>query len=392
MIKKKMVAGALTSVIAFGMIITPVSANSLQDQLAESNAKKTEAQFQVEVKQSTIADIETQLVRINEEVNRITGVIDALNGEIAVLEANIAKTQKELEVAETKRLEQEAAMDERVRTMYMYGNSSMLEFLFTATDFSDFVTKIDMSRYIIESDKEALKAIEETKRVIDEKKQSIEADRLKTVEKKTAQETALVEQRQVKAQKDQLLAENQALVEEYQRIVAAETSNAAGIEAQVRELMAQQGSAGGIGGGSTTGGSGTFVPSSGTYQWPLPGYGPRESDDYFGTRLHPIWGDYRTHYGVDMSAPGGTPLLAMGNGKVISAGYNGGYGNCVIIDLGNGLQAMYAHMSSFSVSPGETVNKGDVIGGVGSTGDSTGNHLHFGVLSGGSFVDPLGFF
>lgn len=394
MTKQKIVAGILAGTLTLAMFMSPISAATLQEQLAESNSKQAEAQLQVQMTQSTIAGIEEQLVAINNEMSRITGVIDGLNQEIVVLEGNIAKTQEELEIAEVKKVEQENAMNERVRTMYMYGNTSMLEFLFTANDFSDLVTKMDMSRYIIESDKDAVLALEKTKNSIEEKKQQIEADRLKTVEKKGQQEAALTQQQQVKAQKDELLSHNQALVAEYQAIVAAEASNAASIEAQVQAMIAQQSASNSfVGGGSTTGGSGTFAPSEGgAYQWPLPGYGPSASDDYFGTRLHPIWGDYRTHYGVDMSAPGGTPLLAMGNGRVISAGSNGGYGNCVILDLGNGLQAMYAHMSTIAVSVGETVNKGDSVGGVGSTGDSTGNHLHFGVLVNGTFVDPLGYF
>lgn len=386
MTRKRIITGMMGAIIFMGIAITPVNAASLTEQLAESNQKQAAAQYQIDMTQNTIAGIETEIGKANEEMNRINGVIDKINSEIAALEANIAKTQAELNIAEAKRQEQEEAMNERVRTMYMYGNSSMLEFLFTSSDFADFVTKVDMSRYIIESDKETLNALAETKKLIDEKKAKIEADRLQTVAKKTEQETALAQQVEVKAQKDSLLAQNQAIVAEAQAVVAAEAANAANIESQVRAMMAA------ASGGSTTNGSTTFVPSNGTYQWPCAGYYPSADDDFFGTRLHPIWGDYRTHYGVDLPAPSGTPILAMGNGSVMSAGWNGGYGNCVIVDLGNGVQAMYAHMSSFAVSAGQTVNKGDVVGYVGSTGDSTGAHLHFGVLSGGSFVDPLGYF
>ncbi len=385
MTKKHIVSGIVAMIVTLGMLISPVNAASLSEQLAESNKKQADAQYQIDMTQNTIAGIEAEIGKANQEMSRITGVIDNINAEIAVLEANIAKTQEELNIAEAKRKEQEEAMNERVRTMYMYGNGSMLEFLFTSSDFADFVTKVDMSRYIIESDKASLDALAETKKIIDEKKTKIEADRLQTVAKKTEQETALAQQQEIKAQKDSLIAQNQAVIAEYRAVVDAEAANAANIQAQIRQMMASAG-------GSTTGGATTFIPSNGTYQWPCPGYYPSADDDFFGTRLHPIWGDYRTHYGVDMAAPSGTPILAMGNGSVLSAGWNGGYGNCVIVDLGNGIQAMYAHMSGFAVSAGQTVNKGDVVGYVGSTGDSTGAHLHFGVLSGGSFVDPLGYF
>lgn len=385
MIKRKIITGVLAGIITLSVVIAPVDAASLSDQLAESNQKQAAAQYQVDMTQNTIAGIETEVGKANDEMSRINGVIDTLNGEIAGLEANIAKTQQELDVAEAKRLEQEAAMNERVRAMYMYGNGSMIEFLFTSTDFADFVTKVDMSRYIIESDKEALTALEETKKVIDEKKTSIESDRLKTVEKKTEQETALAQQQQIKAQKDELIAQNQAVVAEYQAIIDSEAADAANIESQIQSLLAQQSAANiAAGGGSSTGGNTSFVPS-GSYQWPCGG----SITSPFGPRTDPYTG---YHEGVDIGASTGTPISAMGNGQVISAGWNGGYGNCVIIDLRNGLQALYGHMSSISVSNGETVNQGDTLGLVGSTGNSTGPHLHFGVLSGGSFINPLGYF
>jgi len=384
MIKRRIVTALLTGIIALSVVIAPVNAASLSDQLAESNQKQADAQYQVDMTQNTIAGIETEIGKANDEMNRIGGVIDGLNGEIATLEANIVQTQQELDVAEAKRLEQEAAMNERVRAMYMYGNGSMLEFLFSSSDFADFVTKVDMSRYIVESDKEALTALEETKRIIDEKKKSIEADRLATVSKKTEQETALNQQQEVKAQKDQLLAQNQAILGEAQAKLDAESAEAANLQSQIQAMVAQENAANSGAGGSTTGGSTSFVPS-GSYQWPCGG--PITSP--FGPRTDPYTG---YHEGVDIGASTGTPVLAMGNAQVLSAGWNGGYGNCVIIDMGNGLQAYYGHLSAISVSAGQTVNEGDLLGAVGSTGNSTGPHLHFGVISGGGFVDPFGVF
>lgn len=381
MTKKRIISGILGAVIALGLVVSPVNAASLSEQLEESNQKQAATQYQIDMTQNTIAGIEVEVGKANDEMNRISGVIDGINGEIAVLEAKIAKTQEELNIAEAKRLEQENAMNERVRTMYMYGNGSMLEFLFTSSDFADFVTKVDMSRYIIESDKASLDALAETKRVIDEKKASIESDRLATVSKKSEQEAALVQQQQIKAQKDELIAQNQAIVAQAQAELDAEAAAATDLRSQIAALVAAQNAANG---GSSTGGSTTFVPS-GTYTWPCGG----EITSYFGPRTDPYTG---YHQGVDIGASTGTPVKAMGNAQVLSAGWNGGYGNCVVIALGNGMQAYYGHLSSISVSAGQTVNQGDIVGEVGSTGNSTGPHLHFGVISGGDFVDPFGIF
>ena len=405
--KHRIVSGIVTGSLVLAFLTAPVNAASLTEQLAQSNARQAAAKYQVDMTQNTINGIEEEISKVNEEVNRISGIIGAINAEIATIETNIAKKQEELKIAETKKLEQEAAMSDRVRAMYMYGNGSIMEFIFSASDFSDFITKLDMSRYIMTADKDSLNALEETKKVIDEKKLSIEADRLKTVEKKTEQEVVLTQQEQVLAQKDQLLAQNQATLEEYKAIEEAEAATSADIEGQLQAYYEQQraaaeqaaaensgsngstdGTAGGdtsnSGGGDTSGGSTAPPVYSSSYVWPCGG----DITSEFGWRTHTIYGDSRFHAGVDIGASSGTPVACAGNGTVISAGWNGGYGNCVIVDIGNGLSAVYAHLSAINVSSGETVAAGQTVGAVGSTGDSTGSHLHYEVRLYGSPVSP----
>jgi len=122
-------------------------------------------------------------------------------------------------------------------------------------------------------------------------------------------------------------------------------------------------------------------------QWPAPG----RLTSRFGNRVHPIYGDVRLHAGIDIGAPDGTPIVAADDGIVIVAGSSGGYGNLVVIAHGEGLSTAYAHQSSMAVSSGQSVRRGQVIGYVGNTGASTGNHLHFEVRRNGEPVDPLGY-
>ncbi|WP_296559968.1 M23 family metallopeptidase [uncultured Acetobacterium sp.] len=405
--KHKIVSGIVTGSLVLAFLTAPVNAASLTEQLAESNARQAAAKYQVDMTQNTINGIEEEISKVNEEVSRISGIVSAINAELAVIESNIAKKQEELKIAEAKKLEQEEAMSDRVRAMYMYGNGSIMEFIFSASDFSDFITKVDMSRYIMTADKGSLNALDETKKVIDEKKLSIEADRLKTVEKKTEQEIVLTQQEDVLAQKDQLLAQNQAALNEYKAIEEAEAATSADIEGQLQAYYEQQraaaeqaaaeqaaaqnsGGADNSGGGGDTpssggGGGSTAAPEySSSYVWPV--NGPITSE--FGWRIHPIWGGSRFHAGIDIGASTGTPVAVAGNGTVISAGWNGGYGNCVIVDIGNGLSVVYAHLSAMYVSSGETVSAGQSIGAVGSTGDSTGAHLHYEVRLYGSPISP----
>ena len=405
--KHRIVSGIVTGSLVLAFLTAPVNAASLTEQLAQSNARQAAAKYQVDMTQNTINGIEEEISKVNEEVDRISGVIGAINAEISAIEGNIAKKQEELKIAEAKKREQEEAMSDRVRAMYMYGNGSIMEFIFSASDFSDFITKLDMSRYIMTADKDSLNALEETKKVIDEKKLSIETDRLKTVEKKTEQEVILSQQEEVLAQKDQLLAQNQAALDEYKAIEEAEAATSADIEGQLQAYYEQQraaaeqaaaqnngstddpagsdGDASNNGGGDTSGGGSTAPPAySSSYVWPCGGSITSE----FGWRTHPIWGDSRFHAGVDIGASSGTPVACAGNGTVISAGWNGGYGNCVIVDIGNGLSAVYAHLSAINVSAGETVSAGQTVGAVGSTGDSTGSHLHYEVRLYGSPISP----
>jgi murein DD-endopeptidase MepM/ murein hydrolase activator NlpD len=225
------------------------------------------------------------------------------------------------------------------------------------------------------------------------------------VEKKTEQEVVLTQQEEVLAQKDQLLAQNQAALEEYKAIEEAEAATSADIEGQIQAYYEQQRAAaeqaaaensgnGGAtdgsegdttNGGDTSGGGSTAPPEySSSYVWPC--YGDITSP--FGWRIHPIWGDSRFHAGIDIGASTGTPVACAGNGTVISAGWNGGYGNCVIVDIGNGLSVVYAHLSAINVSSGETVSAGQTVGAVGSTGDSTGAHLHYEVRLYGTPINP----
>lgn len=138
------------------------------------------------------------------------------------------------------------------------------------------------------------------------------------------------------------------------------------------------------------GGGGTGTICLGVYIWPS-----NDSNDitsFFGTRVHPIYGDVRQHTGIDIGASYGTDVLAADGGTVINSGWSGGYGNCIIIDHGKGNKTLYAHMSKLLVSTGQTVAQGQTIGLVGSTGNSTGPHLHFETYVNGSRVDPLQYF
>ncbi len=172
------------------------------------------------------------------------------------------------------------------------------------------------------------------------------------------------------------ISTQEAAIREYEAMIAQENAEIAALEKAVAEerarLEAENAKA--------------RVYNGGMFAWPCPGY-TRISDEY-GNRIHPILGVQQFHNGLDMAAPGGTAILAAYDGDVVGAAYNNSMGNYIMIDHGSGLYTIYMHCSALYVSKGQTVTKGQKIAAVGSTGRSTGNHLHFSVRQSGSYVNP----
>jgi len=266
-------------------------------------------------------------------------------------------------------------MSARVVAMWRAGEPSYFEVVIEATSFDDFANRSQIVRSISEQDEEMLDGLAELRDQLESQRATLEAKEREAAALRTkiASETALVEQRTREARalavgvdRDRAKAER-----EYAQELAARRD----IEAMIR--AAQRGDSG------TVRYSGH---SDGRFMRPVNG---RLSSTY-GSRIHPITRTRRFHNGIDLAASSGTSIKAAGAGKVIFVGWKNAYGKTVIIDHGSGWSTMYGHCSSFSVSRGQTVSKGQTIARVGSTGWSTGPHLHWTVYKNGSAVNPLG--
>lgn len=352
--------------------------DELRAQLDASVQKIKDAQYEIDMTQDTLEGIEAEINKANKSIETIDAEISSLDSQIADLDARMAATKQQIAAAEEKRAKQEAELEERLRVMYMYGSEGYLEMLFSAESFSDFIARADMMKNVMQADRDTATALENTKKEIEAKNASLEADKASLQTTKETQVAAREEQENIKAQQDQLRAQNQALIDEKKQLIAAEEASAAQISAQMQQM--------GLNGYYQTG----------DYYWPLD---PSSDSSFaisspFAGRIHPITGEWSNHQGVDIAVSSGTPILAAGSGTIEVAGWYGGYGNCVVINMGedssgNRVATLYGHMSSVATSVGATVNKGDVIGYVGSTGNSTGPHLHYGWMLNGNFVDPL---
>ncbi|WP_195267835.1 M23 family metallopeptidase [Eubacterium sp. 1001713B170207_170306_E7] len=418
--KKKSVF-SLTLVLLFfvSTVLSPVYAESeeeLQKKKEEASQKKAEYEYQIDMKQDTAEGIENEINKAEEKIKTITEKVNSFDGQISEINANLEAKNQQLAGTQAKQAEQEKDLEERLRVMYMFGNEGYASVLFSSNSFTDFIAKADMIRLIAQADRNAVNALEATAKQVKVQQEEIKTVKGQLESLKQEQEIALASQNSIKEQEKQLLADNQHVMDELQAradaeqaIYAAADNSLAAIAAE-REAEAQrklqewrenQGGGNNSGGGSgdTGGSSGSTeeptpdpgpAPSVGLI-WPIASqYYPKEWDDMYGNRIHPITGVWTWHSGYDMAAPEGTSVFAPGDGIVTYAGWNGGYGKCVMVAVDGGT-VLFGHLSSIDVSEGQFVRQGEHVGGVGTTGNSTGNHLHLSFLVNNDYVDPLNY-
>lgn len=309
------------------------------------------------------------------------------NEEIELYDAMIS--DKSIEVDEAKALEdrQLEMYRDRVRAMEENGNYSLIAMLLNTSTVGDFLTAIDDIGEIMTSDRKLedayIAAREHTEKVraeYEEYREEITEIRDDLVEQQNQLQAELDEaDRLISDLYNDIEANAGILAELEANERAAETSVANMIAAIEKERQAAAAQA-----------AAAQVYSSGGFIWPVPSCTYITSR--FGTRVHPVDGTVKNHTGLDIGASSGAAINAADGGTVTTASVYGGYGNCVIIDHGNGYQTLYGHLSSFAVSAGQTVTQGQTIGYVGSTGVSTGPHCHFEVFAGGGRVDPEQFY
>ena len=414
--KKKSIF-SLTMVLLFfvSAVLSPVYAESeeeLQKKKAEASQKKAEYEYQIDMKQNTAEGIENEINKAEEKIKTITDKVNAFDGQISEINTNLEAKNEQLAGTQAKQAEQEKDLEERLRVMYMFGNEGYASVLFSSTSFTDFIAKADMIRLIAQADRNVVNALETTAKQVKTQQEEIKADKEQLESLKQEQEIALASQNDIREQEKQLLAENQHVINELQAKVEAEQAIYDAADDELARLAVQgeneigQGNVPGNTGENGEGNEGTGDNNGGGNENPVPDPGPAPSagliwpisseyhpvewDDMFGDRIHPVYGTWTWHSGCDMAAPGGTSVWSPGDGVVTFAGWNGGYGNCIMIAVDGGT-VLFGHLSSIDVSKGQSVRQGQHVGAVGTTGTSTGNHLHLSFLVNGNYVDPLSY-
>lgn len=401
-------AGFLAFVLVFGLVagvlpqlVEGASLSELEKQLKDLKAKKKDMDNQIKEIKGQLSDnlddmedIVAQKNTIDQEIFMLHEQVDNLNTQISTYVLLIADKQEELDEANARLTELNIKNKERIRSMEENGAISYWSVLFKANSFADLLDRLNMVEEIAAADQRRLKEISEAAKIVEDAKEVLETEKAALEESRqelAATETELEERR---AEADKLLAELIATGEEYERLLDEAEEKAKAIdddlddaqdaydEAEYQQwLSTSQPSSGG---GSSGGGGSSTVNG---IKWIIPCKYKRVSSAY-GWRIHPVYGTKKFHYGIDLAANKGTPIVATRAGKVTKATYDNSAGYYVTIDHGDGFVSRYLHMTHYIVKKGDYVAAGQTIGYVGSTGASTGPHLHFGLKYNGEHVNP----
>lgn len=413
-----MVVGIIASLFMYATGVSAVTVTEMesqrdeaQKQLDDLKSKKSQITAQQDELKEKISKLETESAgyedqkrALDEKVELTLQEIDNIKSQIATYDTLIEEKEMELQDARDNQADQLERYKARIRAMEENGNMSYYEILFSAKNFSELLNKISDMQEIMEYDnmvadqlQEAAEAVENAKVRLEETQAELEITKAELDEMRVQLEAdvdaAQAKIDQLKANIGQSEDEIKALEEDAARLeedITSKTQSVKELDSSIQAAIAA----------SKAAGTPTYTPpagsppsgakiGSGMFIWPTSSYTVTSN---YGYRIHPITGSHRLHAGVDIGAPTGTPIYAAADGVVVTSVYSNSYGNYILINHGGGIYTLYAHASALYVSAGAVVIQGQTIAAVGSTGNSTGPHLHFEVRVNGSTVNPLNYF
>lgn len=381
---------------SYALTFGDITSDAIKDKEDKINA----AEEQKKALENSLKELENKKVQLEKEKSNLSNYVKQLDAQLTEIElqiaelslqildkeAEIAETEKELQIAVETENAQYEAMKRRIQFMYEQGETNYLSLIFSADNFSDMLNKADYIEQLSAYDRQKLdeyvaitryvklcmSELELQKQILDQQKQGVIV-RQNEIESLIANKRVEIENYQSN------IATQQAAIEEYEEDLRFQNELISQLEAEVlaakKEILLENGIAVSYNGEKMT--------------WPCPSY-TRISSEY-GWRPHPTLGVTKFHNGVDMAAPKGSDILAAFSGEVVAATYNSTMGNYVLMNHGNGYYTIYMHASKLCVTPGEVIVEGEKIAEVGSTGRSTGPHLHFGVRKNGEYVNPMAY-
>ncbi|MDD5926611.1 MAG: peptidoglycan DD-metalloendopeptidase family protein [Firmicutes bacterium] len=304
-------------------------------------------------------ELSKKMAQLEKDIKELQKKVDNLNYLINQTAEEISSTEQRIQKKEKEMTEREDTLNERLKVMYKNGSVGFVDILLGSSSISEFVSNVEIIQKIYKNDMDVLDTLKKEHEELTEIKASLEEKKATLAARKTdlaAEKTSLdAKKKEFEAEEDKLKAEADRLT------------------AEIINLMDKDS---------------PYV--GGEFTWPCPA--SRYISSSFGNRLHPTLNVWKFHTGIDIGCSAGKNIVAAASGKVIMSQWYGGYGNCVMIDHGGGIVTLYGHASKLLVSKGQVVKQGQVIALVGSTGRSTGPHLHFEVRKNGQYIDPMSYF
>ena len=369
---------ALIFIVSLMTALIPINAsaasqseiNQLTQQRKELQAKQKEQQKTINNLRSKKASVVDQKAALDQENDLAQQEIEVVKQQITAYDQQIEDKGVELEEAKQEEEAQTVRFRGCVRHLEEYGQMSYIAILLEATSLSDLLARMDMVGEVIAYNKQVQADMTAAREKVETVKAELEDARTELQDKQSELETKQVELQQKVSEANALLASLESDINAYKSVYDQYEQQQQNVQSQIDKQGKDNG-------------------ATGSMMWPCPSCHTITSE--FGWRYHPIYHTQKYHSGVDIGASYGASIVAADGGTVITAGAVSGYGNCVVINHGNGITTLYGHMSSIAVSSGQKVSKGQTIGYVGSTGNSTGPHLHWEVTVNGVRQNPLNY-
>ena len=362
--------------ITINYIESPIRVHA--DTLQEKKDKKEDIENKLEDTKDERKVIEKESAKLQEELDLVKTKLDKLNEEINTLNKENKNLEEEILEVEKVLEENYEIIRSIIKIQYEQKVGGYLSILLEAKDFGNFLRRLEVVSNLIKNNDETIREIKELQVELESKKETL-TKQMDEINKNKI----IVEEE--KGRLDKLNKENKAKVKKLIKLQGELSSQIKLTEKEISELESR---------GQEINNEIVSSSGGGSYNgskmaWPVIGYTTLSSK--FGYRIHPISGEKKLHTGIDIPAPAGTPVVAANSGTVIISRYDNSYGNMVAIDHGCGIVSFYAHNTERLVKVGDKVSKGQKISTVGTTGYSTGNHLHFEVKKNGTFVDPMNY-
>lgn len=405
--KKKIAVLAAAAALTLGTVFSSYATSR-----AIEDAKKKVSSMEEEKKkvESTLKELEGKksdtaayVKELDRNLSALAGELTKLEGDISRKEEQIEEAKAELETAKVTENRQYEDMKLRIQYMYENGQTGLLESMMQSESIAELLNRAEYASQITSYDRKMLEEYRKTRQEVALKEETLETEHQElltlqdsTKAKQSSVKTLMASKEAELSSYETKIASAQGEIDQYNADIKAQEEHMARVEAEIRrkeeearkaeearraeEAKKHQ---------SSAGGDSTVKKGNTNFIWPCPASGRISSA--FGDRSSPTEGASTNHKGIDIPAPSGSSIVAAADGKVVISTYSYSAGNYIMIDHGGGLTTVYMHCSQLLVKEGETVKQGQTIAKVGSTGYSTGSHLHFGVRSGGSYVNPSGY-